>query len=515
MKLRNDIMKMYTEVHSWVGIFSGLLLFIAFYAGALTMFEEPLQRWASPPVALPEPVPLERAPELVEKLVAAHPEAARRYSINVHIDGNRPARVSWSTGERSNLITSYAALNDDGELAVSRQSPSPVAEFIDMIHQKVGLPVPRQVAMPVMGTVAFLYAIAIVSGVFVLLPTLAKDLFALRLQKKNLKRMWLDVHNVLGLFSLPFHAVMAVTSVGFAFFPYWYQSQQAAFGYHIIEDEHAIHGSGPMLTPEALIARVEAQAPGFKVAEIMYAREPDGGLETHVAGPFPGRAVRGGHEATADVDAWTGRFTDASFMPGLRSYAGGFASNFISTHFGNFGGDPVRFAYLLLGLGGAALFYTGNLLWIEARRRRERKEGKAEQTRSSYVMGALTVGTSLGCVAGLSLTIAAAKLLGASATTEMHSAIYYAVFVAFTLYALIRGAARSGIELAGAAAFATLGIPVVSLFSGASWYQNGASVLVDVGAVCIAAALLFAMRSAKRRVATGPRDSIWAAPVTR
>src|SRR3546814_13080360 len=76
----------------------------------------------------------------------------------------------------------------------------------------VGLPFDHQIAMPIMGGIALLYAVAIVSGVICLLPSLVKDLFALRFGK-NLKRMWLDLHNVLGLFSLPFHLIMALTSV--------------------------------------------------------------------------------------------------------------------------------------------------------------------------------------------------------------------------------------------------------------------------------------------------------------
>ena len=70
MKLPTDVVKMYKEVHGWVGILSGLCLFIAFYAGALTMFELPLQRWASPPPALAPAPSLDRTPELVDKAIA-------------------------------------------------------------------------------------------------------------------------------------------------------------------------------------------------------------------------------------------------------------------------------------------------------------------------------------------------------------------------------------------------------------------------------------------------------------
>src|SRR3546814_10511257 len=99
-------------------------------------------------------------------------------------------------------VTYDASLDRQGGLEVSTRAPSHVAQLIDVLHQQVGLPFDHQIAMPIMGGIALLYAVAIVSGVICLLPSLVKDLFALRFGK-NLKRMWLDLHNVLGLFSLP------------------------------------------------------------------------------------------------------------------------------------------------------------------------------------------------------------------------------------------------------------------------------------------------------------------------
>src|SRR3546814_14936175 len=65
-------------------------------------------------------------------------------------------------------------------------------------------------------------------------------------------------------------------------------------------------------------------------------------------------------------------------------------TSFFALHFGNFGGAAVRWSYFLLGLAGAFLFYSGNLLWIESRRKKERKSGAVQQTRATRILGALT-----------------------------------------------------------------------------------------------------------------------------
>ena len=65
-----------------------------------------------------------------------------------------------------------------------------------------------------MGVVSAVYAVALVSGLIIVLPSLVKDLFALRISP-NLKRMWLDAHNVVGVVSLPFHIVIALSAVVF------------------------------------------------------------------------------------------------------------------------------------------------------------------------------------------------------------------------------------------------------------------------------------------------------------
>lgn len=518
MKLRSDIVKVYKDVHIWVGIVTGLMLFVAFYAGAITMFEKPLERWATPPSALGEPVPLQRAPELVAAVLAAHPQAARNHSVVVDITPDQPARVIWrERGQGRRQFTEYGAnFAPDGSLKVEKLRKARAAELVDRLHQYVGLPFPDAVSRPIMGAVSLAYAVALVSGLIVLLPTLAKDFFALRVGK-NLKRMWLDAHNALGVVSLPFHLIMALTCVVFAFHDQFYEVQEkAVYGQRIEWGEQAEPAPPPgvvPLAPAELVQRVRRQLPGFEVHSLGFA-EDHGRLEARVTGLDIRYGTRARTYASTHLDPYTGE-VDPHDLPGHMDGWDTAVNSFFMLHFGSFGGNPVRWMYFALGLAGAMLFYTGNLLWIESRRRKARHGTPVAQNRSARVMGALTVGVSLGCVAGISATVAAAKWLPAQVQDlrAWHTCIYYAVFLAATAWALWRGAAQGACELLWLCALAALLVPLSSLAGvwgiGGSWNHPGSGIVVDLVALAAVPAFVLIARYTRRRMRHGAVDSVW------
>jgi len=529
MKLRSDIIRVYKDVHTWTGIIGGLALFIAFYAGAITMFEIPLQRWASPPVALAPPPPLEDAQRLIDATLAARPDAARNYRVIVETGPAEPARMTWQVrppgAGRGAPATPYASsFAPDGSLQVIRHEPAPVAQLVDVLHQQIGLLFAHEVAMPIMGIISLMYALALVSGVIILLPTFVQDLFATRLGR-NLKRMWLDVHNVLGVLSLPFHLVMALTAVVFAFHDPIYGVQNAVSYdgriremFEIGEPPPSVPAPGtPLLTPAQIVARVNAQVPGFNVMAVDYSMH-DGHREIRVAGSDPRYGHRAPTYGFAGVDPYTGVITSTDYLPGHQDGWYSTITGFFTLHFGSFGGTPVRWGYFLLGLAGAFLFYSGNLLWIESRRRMEKRGVSVEQKRSTHVMADLTIGVTAGCMAGISLTIAAAKWLPGRVedVAAWHTGIYYAVFLAAVAWAFLRGAARASSELLLGCALATLAIPLSSACAALGWLpggwnHGGSAVLIDV--VALAGAIGFATLAwaSRARSLGGRRDSVWAA----
>lgn len=534
MKLRADFVKMYRDVHSWVGIVAGLFLFVAFYAGAITMFEEPLKQWASPPVMLPPPVSLEQTPELLQKAFAAHPEAQSDYTVAVTPQDATRGRLTWDapqsgdTGHihHGSVETFAAGLDQQGNLVVTPKITSEAARFLDVLHQQVGLPLPHTPAMFVMGAVALLYAVALVSGVIAYLPALVKMLFAVRLGQ-SLRKRWLDFHNLLGLFSLPFHIVMAVSSVVFAFhgqifalehtlFPPTMAGQQAK--QHNKESSPGGHRGGgrpdtkadeaitpqsmvrPMLNPTEVVARVAQQAPEFVPEVLNYMRLGKGRDVIRVFGHderYPTRGPTGGFMV---LNGYTGKAQTSDYLPGHQQTKFAILTTFFSLHFGSFGGTPVRWFYVVLGLSGAFLFYTGNQLWVVTRRRREKESGLIQETRGTWVLSALTTGCTLGCVAGVSAVFCAVPYLPNGGQYKAVSELYYAVFCSFVLAAFcVPGQRGIRLLLAGAGAITAL-VPLMLGLNGKGLLLSAQGLAVALIACVLSLFLFLCAALNKRRV---------------
>jgi len=536
--MRSELIRIYKAVHTWTGILTGMALFIAFYAGALTVFKEPLARWASPP-ALTEvaAVPLADAPALIAATLAARPETARDFSLNLRLDEHQPARLSWQVRDPkaddhdSFSVRHYAAsLSADGGVSVQEAQPSKLSEFIDVLHRVVGLPADTDPNRWFMGVVAALYAVALVSGVIVLLPSLVKDFFALRVGK-NLKRMWLDAHNVVGIVSLPFHLVMAITAVGFAYHDGIYALQNKMLHGGGLAAAFSPRGGGPqdapprdpaaMLPPAELLARVHALSPSFEPERLQYAQ---------VTGPRATVRVWG-HDATAfsprfsggfvALDPYSGKVVNTEYLPGQQDAPHATVSSLFALHFGAFGGTPVQWMYFLLGMAGAWLFYGGNLLWIETRRRKAPRDGSGMpvQRLDTRLMAAATVGVCLGCVCGISLSIVAGKWLHGQVADlgSWHRYSYYAAFFGCLAWAFLRGGARASVGLLWLAAVLTFAIPATSLLGAlvpalGLWAHPAAATLgVDLTAAAGGLCFAWMARATARRVHGGPADSVWSA----
>ena len=170
--MRSDVIRTYKTLHTWTGLIAGMMLFIGFYAGALTMFKAQLDRWASPPVAEQGEwrwTGEQRWPELIGAVLRAHPEAARSFTLHLRQSESAPVPLTWQQQGGRHLpgVTGRASLDGDGTLRTASYQPSAMAELIDLLHQTGGVPGQghHYFGVYVMGVVCVLYVLALVCQV--------------------------------------------------------------------------------------------------------------------------------------------------------------------------------------------------------------------------------------------------------------------------------------------------------------------------------------------------------------
>ncbi|WP_140724803.1 PepSY-associated TM helix domain-containing protein [Pseudomonas sp. Hp2] len=508
-------LRSFLSLHTWTGLLAGMALFIAFYAGAITVFTHELGDWQRRPAATVPAQPPERSAQaLLDGVLARHPALAESFSL-ILAGEHGPVPRLYAFGPAAENAFGGVVMFEPGADGGVERRPWRVGfvDFLYDLHFTAGLP--RTFGTYLFGVVCILYGLALVSGVVIYAPAFLKDLFALRLGR-NVKRLWQDAHNVIGVLSLPFHVVFAwsgaVLCLGVLLLaPFQY----LVFGGKLMQVLEADFE----LTPHVEPARVKA--PALPVAELLRrAREASPGLvpeslSFHDAGDANARVEVYGHNEQrrlntlggVAMEAATGKVLNVleprTMSPGVASLRG-----LQALHFGNFGHAPLQWLYFLLGLGGAFLFYSGNLLWVEARRKRR----QPEQPARTHAMARLTVGVCLGCVAGVSALFVAARLL----PPGQEKLVYYAVFLGSLAWALLRPTARGAYELLLLCALATALVPVAGLFGANGWVMpwNDMVVLaVDACALVLAWAYWAMARASLRRARGGDPNSVWALPV--
>ncbi|CAM2147467.1 PepSY domain-containing protein [Pararobbsia alpina] len=388
-----------------------------------------------------------------------------------------------------------------------------LSEFIDRLHYSLALP---DFGLYLMGAVSLMFGVALVSGFLTHLPRLSRDLFALR-PGANLKMFWQDTHNAVGVLALPFHAVIALTGcvlclglVAAMLF------NSIAFNGELMQEITSMRASvppspvvavpGKPMEVNALVVRARADVAGFTPRWIAYSRygADDGTAEVwgdsdRALGSLgsvllrlnDGRVLA--HQTATTRDA---NHTVSSAIYGL--------------HFGSFGGLVVRWIYFVLGVTGAVLVFTGNLLWIEARRKR----AGDEQPLSTRNIARATVAVCVGTCASIAAAFDIALLVP---SFEAWS-VYVAVLGAAVVWSIARAPILAARDLLIVTAVCAALVPVLdALLTSDNLFTSLMSrdwqlASIDFAGLVFAALFVTLAVLTHRRGRNGDPNSVWAAP---
>ncbi|SEW23601.1 PepSY-associated TM helix domain-containing protein [Luteibacter sp. 329MFSha] len=516
--MKASTIRTFTTVHTWTGLLAGFALFIAFYAGALTMFHEEIDAWALPKAEMARADTMDRAHAMLADIVAKHPAAAEQIGVTYPADHpSHEVAAYWmeKNGDWKTQSLGEAAPRD------SEDHEHGLADFVYELHYDLGIPV---VGIYLMGVVSIVYGLALLTGLLIHLPNLTRELFALR-PGHNLKRLWQDAHNVIGILSLPFHIVFAITGALLcltlvmlvAFNTLTFDGKVMGAFERMTSALPASQGKGgsaPMLSPAELGARARQAALAAGAANF----DPDYMRYMHYGQQGATAEVRGtsaktlGEYGAVALDAIDGHVINVQ-LTGARDANHATYSAIFGLHFGTFGSLSLRWLYFLLGLAGAFLFYSGNLLYIESRRKRR----SAEQPMKVRAMATATVGVCIGACFAISTTFLGnlvGPLFGAEPTAIVQP-VCFTAFAGAIAWTFWRRPAKAAVDLLFATAAVSVAVGVLDVVVHhdrllRTLAEGRYAVLgVDLVAIAMGAGFAWLGVATRRRAVDGDPCSVW------
>ena len=456
-----------SDLHTWTGLLLGWVLYAMFLTGTVSYFRDEISQWMRPELPHREtvPDPAAVAQRIGERLALLAPDTPQ-WGIRLPDARNSTVSAFWrvpaAPGQRG-----FAEANFDPVTAEKVAGRGTLGgEFFYRFHFQFHY-------MPVLwgrwlaGLAAMFMLVAIVSGV-ITHKKIFTDFFTFRWGKGQ--RSWLDAHNALSVFGLPFHAMITYTGLVTLMALYMPWGEQAAFKTPaerqqltaelsaFIQPGKPTGQAAPLAPLDAMVRQAQARWGEHNVSRVTVTNAGDTAARV---------SVLRGEEARVSMspqyllfDGATGALLQAKDRVGGAAETRGVL---YALHLGRFGDTTMRWLYFIVSLAGTAMVGTGLVMWTVKRRQ------KLPDPAKPYFGFAVVERLNIAGIAGLSIAMAAFlwgnRLLPQSLADRPNAEInlFFAVWAATLLHALARPAKRAWIEQLWAACALLDLLPVLNM----------------------------------------------------
>lgn len=416
-------------LHTYLGVLCGWLLFAIFVTGTLSYFTPEITRYLMPErqeISLPQHALIEHS------FTFLNANASDADEWRVYLPNNRNAHwyVQWRKGKNREKVTF-----NPNRVALEKETETKGGLFFRNFHYTLQLR--GYGGRYIAGMAAMVMLLAIFTGVFTH-RRFFKDFFTLRPQK--LKKWLTDFHALAGILTLPFCIMICVSGIfiyAIMYMPYTanslFENGERGVNKHIIpsltplpvaekvEDDTQIQIS--QITSTLIktwqepnpIAKITVEKPQFSNSRMI--------VERSKATTVSNRAER------AVFQSYTGQalsgYDDESVPAQIRRVLYGL-------HQANYAPIGMRWLLFALGVAGCALIATGNIIWVN---QRKKKHNQSSLTLALMEKGnvAAIMGLLLACLS----FILANKLLPATVAmrSEWEINCFFIVWIASVIHA--------------------------------------------------------------------------------
>lgn len=412
--------------HSLVGLTLAAFLYIVTLSGVVVVFNQELQRWEQPGMPEPQSIAPGAVQRAAEQMIAADGAGTTHFYVQLPTDA-LPRVV---------LTTDFGASFADSDGRIVASEAHPWTQFLLDLHYYLHLP--GTAGLTVVGMLGVVMLGLAVSGVLAH-PRIFRDAFRLRLGGNPQLRQ-VDLHNRLGVWTLPFHVAIALTGavLGLASIiaAGWAELEhdgdvEAVFGTVFGSEPESDRKPAPLADIAAALEHMETRYPELVPTYVIMHEPATRGQHLQILAEHPKRLIFGDYY---NFDADGELLGNAGLSDGTAGQQ--LAASNYRLHFGSFGGLPVKLAYAAFGVMLAYMIVTGMNVYLTRRRVGGRPAPRLE---------AAWTATAWGVPAALALTLSTSAVTGSGAAAL--AGLFWSALAAFVLLAVTTGTSQARVSL--------------------------------------------------------------------
>ncbi len=432
-------------MHSWVGIVTGILLFVVSFTGALAVFAKPhLSIWASASESyVTSHVPTQAVENLINEYAQKVPQAFRE---NIHVfmpngygftklvllyeshDGDENYQKEAAYVYEFNSQTyalEHKFYGETGDYYENRQSN--MARYIGHFHADLHLG--RPIGLILTGFLGLTLMVSVITGLYIH-RDMFKQMFTFR-RNKSVDVVVADGHKLFGLWGSLFHIVIGFTGaiLGLATI---IMLPAAAYVSFNGDQERLIETFTAM--PETVISHEYQKTQIVDVMVNVKSLDDKAVLRdlTIMALNDKNSVVYartiGGENVASSIVKYSGEGEFIKRMSSLGDILGPaikVVEWIYPMHFGNFGGLFVKFIWSVLGLTTALIPLSGVMMWLA---KRSRGQNPDLSLKAYQRWNRLIIGSCGGVVLACALLFPAQVLMNTFIEGSQHNAYFGSIF---------------------------------------------------------------------------------------
>ena len=504
-----------SDLHTWAGLLAGWILYAMFLTGTVAYFKDELSQWMRPelPHQMQVPDPAAVSQRMVAEMDTVAPGSSQ-WSMRMADARNNSVYTFWRI-PRVQGARSFGEANFDpqtGKKVGARDTLG--GDFFYRFHFQFHY-MPVVWGRWIAGLCAMFMLVAIVSGV-ITHKKIFTDFFTFRWGKGQ--RSWLDAHNALSVFGLPFHFMITYTGLVTLMALYMPWGEQAAFRTQAERQQLASElsafiqpgkpsGDKVALAPiDAMVTQAQERWGTYNIARVTITHPGDSASRVSISRGESGRVSMSPQYLL--FEGASGKLLETRDSVGPAAETRGVL---YALHLGRFSDTATRWLYFLVSLAGTAMVGTGLVMWTVKRRQ------KLPDPERPYFGFRLVERLNIASIAGLSIAMTAflyanrllpVETVGRSAS-EIN--IFFIIWALTLAHAVLRPAKKAWIEQLWFATALLALLPVLNAFTTQRplWHSiaQGDWIFAGVDLMCWALAGLHAMlalRTSRHRARVRP-----------